>query len=82
MKAMPIKNIIKERLFSIEILAALKSKNPVAKLSNAHNTFASGDESPLPCGFEKTVGNLFPEIPFTKCGTKLASNIPAKKPLT
>ena len=78
---MPIKNIMRERILPAEILAALKSKNPITKLNNAHNTFTNGDESPLPCGFENGVGNLFPEIPLTKCGTKLARNIPAQNPL-
>lgn len=80
-QAIPMKNIIKERLFSVEILAALKSKKPIAKLNNAHTTFNVGDESPLPCGFENGVGNLFPEMPLTKCGTELARTNPAKKAL-
>jgi hypothetical protein len=80
-KAIPIKNTISERILSVEILAILKSKQPITKLNNAHTTFNAGDESPLPGGFEKGVGNLFPEIPFTKCGTELARNIPAPNPL-
>jgi len=35
-------------------------------LRNAHATFSAGDESPLPCGFANGVGNLSPQMPFTK----------------
>lgn len=80
-KAIPMKNMVKERLFSIEILAALKSKNPATKLNKAHKIFIKGDESPLPGGFANGVGKEFPQMPLTKCGTKLARTNPAKKAL-
>ena len=37
-----------------------------------------GDDNPLPGGSAKGVGKALPEIPFTKCGTTLARNEPAK----
>jgi len=48
-------------------------------LKSAHMTLTVGDESPLPGGLEKGDGNLFPETPWTKCGTAFAKKVPAKK---
>ena len=48
------------------------------KLNNAHKPFVKGVESPLPGGFENGEGKKLPEIPFTKWGTKLVKNAPAK----
>jgi hypothetical protein len=48
-------------------------------LNYPHNTFTIGTESPLPGGSANGEGNGLPETPFTKLGTALARNIPAKK---
>ena len=42
--------------------------------------FINGDDSPFPGGLANGVGKAFPEIPFTKCGTTLVKNMPAKNP--
>ena len=60
---MPIKKINRANLLLLEILPALKSKYPITKLNNAHNTFIVGDDKPLPGGLAKGVGKLSPEIP-------------------
>ncbi len=75
----PRKKIISESGFFAETLLILKMTALIIKLKNAHNTFMRGDESPLPGGLAKGVGNGLPEIPFTKWGTKFARIIPAKK---
>lgn len=51
----------------------------MSKLNSAQTTLTGGEERPLPGGLAKGVGKGLPEIPFTKCGTTLARNIPAKK---
>jgi hypothetical protein len=48
-------------------------------LSSDQRTFTNGDDNPLPGGLAKGVGKRSPQMPFTKCGTVLARNIPAKK---
>jgi hypothetical protein len=60
---MPLKNTKRATLLVLEILPALNSKYPNAKLIIAHNTFVVGDDKPLPGGFAKGVGKLSPEIP-------------------
>ena len=60
---MPIKKTNKANLLLLEILPALKSKYPISKLSNAHNTFTIGDDKPLPGGLAKGEGKLSPDIP-------------------
>ena len=79
MQTIPTKKISIDILFFSEILPNLKKKYPINALNNAHNTLMSGEESPCQGGLAKGVGKGFPEIPFTKCGTALARNIPAKK---
>ena len=59
----PIKKIKRINLLLLEILPALKSKYPITKLNNAHNTFIVGDDKPLPGGLANGVGKLSPEIP-------------------
>lgn len=78
----PIKNRHNDNILLPVTFAALYNKYPTSKLNNAHTIFTVDDERPLPGGFEKGVGNLFPEMPFTKCGTALVKNIPAKKAAT
>jgi hypothetical protein len=51
----------------------------MARLRRAHRTLIVGEERPLPGGLAKGVGNASPETPWTKWGTALARNIPAKK---
>ncbi len=75
----PIKNINNEIKLWLFILPSLNNNPPTNKLNNAHITFTTDIESPLPGGFAKGVGNLFPEIPCTKCGTALAKKTPEKK---
>ncbi len=79
---MPIKNTINAGVSSEEMFAFLKSVKPIIKLNKAHATFMTGDESPLPGGFANGVGKGFPQMPLTKCGTKLARKSPAKNALT
>jgi hypothetical protein len=62
-KIMPIKKIKSANLLLLEILPALKSKYPINRLSNPHNTFIIGDDKPLPGGLAKGVGKLSPETP-------------------
>lgn len=81
-QTMPAKKMSRDNLFSAFILFTLPNLNrkyPMSKFNSAHNTFVRGEESPLPGGSAKGVGKELPEIPFTKCGTALAKNIPAKK---
>ena len=77
-QTIPKNKIATARLFFEFILLILKSKYPTSKLNNAHKTFVSGDERPLPGGVEKGEGNGFPETPFTKWGTTLVKKEPAK----
>lgn len=70
----PKKNIINASIFFEFILLNLNSKYPASKFINAQITFVIGDDNPFPGGLEKGEGKGFPEIPFTKCGTKLARN--------
>lgn len=81
-QTIPAKKMSWTNLFSsfvLFILPNLNSKYPMSKFNNAHKTFVRGKESPLPGGSAKGVGKELPEMPFTKCGTALARNIPAKK---
>lgn len=81
-QTIPAKKMSRDNLFSAFILFTLPNLNnkyPMSIFNNAHNTFMMGEESPLPGGAANGVGNGLPEIPFTKCGTALARNIPAKK---
>ncbi len=81
-QTIPAKKMSRDNLFSAFILFTLpnlNSKYPISIFNNAHSTFVTGEESPLPGGSAKGVGKALPEIPFTKCGTALARNIPAKK---
>ncbi|MEN6295952.1 MAG: hypothetical protein ABFD61_07495 [Chloroherpetonaceae bacterium] len=50
-------------------------------LNKPHITLTTGADNPCPGGLENGVGKGLPEIPFTKCGTAFARNIPAKKPI-
>ena len=81
-RIIPKKKINNPNLLFEFILLTLKSKYPINKLDSAHKTLVKGDESPLPGGSENGVGNAFPEIPLTKCGTIFVKNAPAKKPAT
>jgi hypothetical protein len=58
---------------------ALSSKKPAMKFANPQATLRSGEDSPLPGGLAKGVGNLRPEIPWTKWGMPLAEKRPARK---
>ena len=81
-QTMPAKKMSRDNLFLAFILFTLpdlNSKYPMSKFNNAHKTFVRGEERPLPGGSANGVGKGLPEIPFTKCGTALARNIPAKK---
>jgi len=80
-QAIPKKKINTERSFLVEIPAFIKRIYPTNRLNKDHKTFIVGDESPFPGGLAKGVGNLSPEIPLTKCGTKLARNMPDQKPI-
>jgi hypothetical protein len=48
-------------------------------LSRPQKVLVGAEESPRPGGFEKGVGNLFPDTPATKCGTEFARKTPEKK---
>ncbi len=47
-------------------------------LKSDQTIFTNGEDKPLPGGLAKGVGNLSPQIPYTKCGTALASKAPEK----
>lgn len=79
---MPAKNIVNKRLSPEEMFAFLKRTKPISRLNKAHAIFTTGDESPLPDGFANGVGKGFPQMPVTKCGTKLVRKSPAKNALT
>ena len=79
MAAMPAKNTINEIMLSQLMPLALNSRKPTIKLNNAQTTFTVGDDKPFPGGLAKGVGNLLPQIPITKCGTRFAKKAPAKK---
>lgn len=81
MQAIPKKKMNTEILFSVEIFECIKRMYPTNKLNRDQSTFTVGDDSPFPGGLAKGVGKPFPEIPLTKCGTKLARNIPAQNPI-
>ena len=68
-----------ESILSLFTFPALKSIKPITRLNSAHTTLTVDEESPLPGGLAKGVGNLFPQIPCTKWGTTFAKNAPAKK---
>ena len=76
---MPRKKITIESILLLFILLALNNTYPIIKLKSAQITFIVGDESPLPGGLAKGVGNLFPEMPCTKCGIILVKKMPEKK---
>ena len=59
--------------------AAENNRYPTTKLTKDQTTFTIGDDSPLPGGFAKGVGNLLPDMPCTKWGTTFAKKAPAKK---
>lgn len=63
MATSPAKKIIREGRLSLEILPARKRIYATNRLNSAHSTFTVGDESPLPGGWEKGVGNCSPEMP-------------------
>ncbi|MEO8821744.1 MAG: hypothetical protein ABI267_02225 [Ginsengibacter sp.] len=79
MAEIPIKKITIDSILLPFILLAWNNKYPISKLKSAQSTFMAADDSPLPGGLAKGVGNLFPEIPCTKCGTILAKKTPEKK---
>ena len=60
---MPKNITINDSLLLVETLPALNNKYPISKLRQAHKTFTSGDESPLPGGLAKGEGNASPETP-------------------
>jgi len=76
---MPAKNRSIAPLFSTLITQDLKSRKPTSMLNNDQIMLVVEEESPTPRGLANGVGNLFPEIPATKCGTVLAENAPEKK---
>ena len=55
------------------------SAYPMIKFAEPHHTLSVGLDRPYPGGCAYGVGNFCPDIPFTKCGTPLAKNAPAKK---
>jgi len=55
-----------ESLFAVDVLLTLNKIYPASKLKQPHNTLTVGEDSPLPGGFAKGVGNEFPETPLTK----------------
>lgn len=79
--ATPAKKTKKDQKLLLEILAAWNKINPITRLVKAQYILVDGKESPCPEGLAKGVGNLLPQIPCTKCGTKLARNIPAQNAL-
>ena len=59
----PKNNTSIESLFLVDVLLTDSNTYPTKRLRQAHKTFTSGDESPLPAGCAKGVGNASPEIP-------------------
>ena len=55
-----------ESLLAMDVLLTLNNIYAASKLKQPHNTLTVGEESPLPGGFAKGVGNEFPETPLTK----------------
>jgi hypothetical protein len=45
----------------------------------SHRKLTSGDDGPLPCGFEKGDGNISRRRPAVRCGIALHKKAPAKK---
>ena len=59
----PKNNTSIESLFLVEVLLTDSKIYPMNRLRQAHKTFTSGEESPLPGGVAKGVGNASPEMP-------------------
>ncbi len=78
MVSIPAKNTSNKRLTSKETLLALKRRNPVMRLANAHSVFVRGEDKPLPGGFANGVGKALPETPCTKWGIAFNKKTPAK----
>jgi hypothetical protein len=77
-ETIPAKKTHKDNLLVVVNLLYLKRVYPNNKLKTPHSTLINGDEFPNPGGSANGDGNGFPEMPLTKCGTKLAKNKPAK----
>lgn len=77
--AVPAKNNTQLSGCTVLMLPALNSRKPTTRLNSPHITLIGADDSPMPGGFENGDGNLLPDMPWTKCGTALARNAPAKK---
>jgi hypothetical protein len=81
-KVIPAKTTIMLGILLPETLPQKISSVPIARLKSAHITLSNGDDSPLAGGLANGVGNLSPETPCTKWGTKLVKKAPAKKHAT
>lgn len=79
---MPAKNTSRESVSPAAKWPARNKRKPITRLTNDQITFVVAEDNPRPGGLANGVGNLFPEIPATKCGTTLAKNKPAKKQAT
>lgn len=55
---------------------------PTRKLKAPQRKFAKGEESPIPLGLAKGVGNGRPRRPLHTCGMQLQRKAPAKKRAT
>ena len=52
-----------ENLFLVDVLLTDSNIYPTKRLKHPHKTFTNGEESPLPAGCAKGVGNASPETP-------------------
>jgi hypothetical protein len=59
--------------------ASMIRTNETTKFEIPQITFIKGEESPLPGGLANGVGNLFPDIPWTKWGIAFTKKPPIKK---
>ena len=52
-----------EILFFVDVLLTISNIYPTTRLKQPHKTLINGEESPLPGGVAKGVGNASPDIP-------------------
>ncbi len=62
----PEKKMISAIIFRKATVDAFNRVYSKIRLNIPHKTFVVGDENTLPRGFEKTVGNRFPQTSCTK----------------